>query len=435
MNVYSPQPSAEQILDREAESVLNTYPRLPVVIDHGKGVYLWDTEGHRYLDLMSGLGVSALGHAHPRLVAAMSTQAAQLIHLSNLYSNRWQGELAEKLCHLSGMRAAFFATGGAEAVESALKLARSWAIQNFSSSKTGFVALEQSYHGRSFGALSVTGQPRYRERFGPTVPGVQFARFNDIASLAAVVNQNTCAIILEPLMGEGGVRECSQEFLEAARRLADQHHALLIFDEIQCGLGRTGTWFAAERSGVQPDIFLVGKPLAGGLPLSAMLVADGKDLPHTLLPGQHGSTLGGSPLACRMGLEFLAIVEDEGLLEQIQDTGSHLKRGLEMLVPEVPVASSSRGAGLLQALELSIPARPILEAGLGQGLLLNSVQGTILRFLPPYILLKSHVDETLEKLHSLLMAASPQPSATEYCVVPNREPVVEAVLQTAAPVA
>ena len=240
----TPPTSAEQILGREAKTVLNTYPRLPIVLDHGKGVYLWDTEGRRYLDLMSGLGVSALGHAHPRLVATLASQAADLLHLSNLYSHRSQGELAEKLCHLSGMRAAFFATGGAEAVESALKVARSWAKQNFSASKTGFVALEQSYHGRSFGALSVTGQPRYREDFGPALPGVQFARRNDAASLSAVVSDETCAIILEPIMGEGGIRECSAEFLRHARRLADQHNALLIFDEIQSGLGRTGTGFA-----------------------------------------------------------------------------------------------------------------------------------------------------------------------------------------------
>jgi predicted acetylornithine/succinylornithine family transaminase len=416
--------SAEQILGREAGSVLNTYPRLPIVIDHGQGVYLWDTEGRRYLDLMSGLGVSALGHAHPRLVAALSSQAAQVMHLSNLYSHRWQGELAEKLCHISGMGMAFFATGGAEAVESALKLARSWAMHNFSQSKIGLVALEQSYHGRSFGALSVTGQPRYRERFGPSLPAVQFARLNDAASLIAAVNDNTCAIILEPLMGEGGVRECTTEFLQTARKLADKHNALLIFDEIQCGLGRTGKWFAAERSGVQADIILVGKPLGGGLPLSAMLVSADKDLPTTLTPGQHGSTLGGSPLACRMALEFLSIMEDENLLDHLQETGSHLQRGLERLVPQSSLATATRGRGLLQALELNTPARPLIEAGLEHGLLLNSVQGSILRFLPPWILLKSHVDETLEKLHEILQAAGPQQTA----------PAIANPLQTAEPV-
>jgi acetylornithine/succinyldiaminopimelate/putrescine aminotransferase len=365
-------------------------------------------------------------------VAALSTQAAQVLHLSNLYTHRWQGELAEKLCHLSGMGAAFFATGGAEAVESALKLARSWAMQNFSPSKIGFVALEQSYHGRSFGALSVTGQPRYRERFGPSLPAVQFARQNDAASLAAMVDDATCAIILEPLMGEGGVRECSTEFLQAARKLADKHNALLIFDEIQCGLGRTGKWFAAEPSGVQPDIILVGKPLGGGLPLSAMLVAGHKDLAHTLSPGQHGSTLGGSPLACRMALEFLSVVEEESLLAHIEETGLHLKRGLEMLVPESALATGTRGLGLLQALELNTPARPLMEAGLNHGLLLNSVQGSILRFLPPYILLKSHVDEALEKLHEILLAAEPQaPTRASYSQTATRsetrpEPVLAA---------
>jgi predicted acetylornithine/succinylornithine family transaminase len=408
MTSSTPPDSAEQVLGREAEYVLNTYPRLPLVISRGQGVYLWDTDGRRYLDLMSGLGVSALGHAHARLVSALTSQASQVLHLSNLYSHRYQGELAEKLCHLSGMSAAFFSTGGAEAVEGALKLARSWAQQNFSAAKSGFVALEQSYHGRSFGALSVTGQPRYRESFGPVLPGVRFARRNDVASLEAAVDDSTCAIIIEPIMGEGGVHECSEGFLREARRLADQHHALLIFDEIQSGLGRTGQWFAFEKSGVRPDVLIIGKPLAGGLPLSAFLVAPGKNLRRTLTLGQHGSTLGGSPIACRLALEFLAIVEEDGLLAQVRDTGQHLSKGLAGLLPESTLATNSRGTGLLQALEFSVPVRSIVEQGLSKGLLLNSVQGSILRFLPPYLLEKSHVDEAIEQLSELLAAAEPQ---------------------------
>jgi predicted acetylornithine/succinylornithine family transaminase len=418
MTSSTPPESAEQVFGREAEYVLNTYPRLPLVISRGQGCYLWDTDGRRYLDLMSGLGVSALGHAHPRLVAALTSQASQLLHLSNLYSHRCQGELAEKLCQWSGMSAAFFSTGGAEAVEGALKLARSWAQQNFSGAKSGFVALEQSYHGRSFGALSVTGQPRYRESFGPTLPGVRFARRNDVASLEAAMDDSICAIIIEPIMGEGGVHECSEGFLREARRLADQHHALLIFDEIQCGLGRTGQWFAFEKSGVRPDVLVIGKPLAGGLPLSAFLVAPGKNLRRTLTLGQHGSTLGGSPIACRLGLEFLAVVEEEGLLEQIRDTGQHLAKGLAGLLPESTLATQSRGTGLLQALEFSVPVRSIVEQGLSKGLLLNSVQGNILRFLPPYLLEKSHVDEAIEQLAELLAAAEPQPAVSSKSASP-----------------
>jgi predicted acetylornithine/succinylornithine family transaminase len=408
MTSSTPPESAEQVFGREAEYVLNTYPRLPLVVSRGQGVYLWDTDGRRYLDLMSGLGVSALGHAHPRLVAALTSQASQVLHLSNLYSHRCQGELAERLCQLSGMSAAFFSTGGAEAVEGALKLARSWGQQNFSAAKSGFVALEQSYHGRSFGALSVTGQPRYRDSFGPALPGVRFARRNDVASLEAAMDDSICAIIIEPVMGEGGVHECSEGFLREARRLADQHHALLIFDEIQSGLGRTGQWFAFEKSGVRPDVLVIGKPLAGGLPLSAFLVAPGKNLRRTLTTGQHGSTLGGSPIACRLGLEFLAVVEEEGLLEQVRDTGAHLGKGLASLLPESSLATGSRGIGLLQALEFSVPVRSIVEQGLSKGLLLNSVQGTILRFLPPYLLEKSHVDEAIEQLAELLAAAEPE---------------------------
>lgn len=416
MTFRPPPPSAEQVFGREAEYLLNTYPRLPLVIDRGQGVYLWDTDGRKYLDLMSGLGVSALGHAHPRLVAALTSQASQVLHLSNLYSHRCQGELAEKLCHLSGMSAAFFSTGGAESVEGALKLARSWAQQNFSHEKTGFVALEQSYHGRSFGALSVTGQPRYRESFGPALTGVRFARRNDLASLSAAMDDSICAIILEPIMGEGGVHECSAAFLAEARRLADLHNALLIFDEIQCGLGRTGQWFAFEKFGVRPDVLVIGKPLGGGLPLSAFLVSSDKNLRRTLSYGQHGSTLGGSPIACRLALEFLSVVEEDGLLQQVRETGDYLSRGLATLLPQSTVALQSRGTGLLQALELSMPARSIVELGLGQGLLLNSVQGNILRFLPPYLLQKSHVDETIEKLHELLEAVGPKRDAAQQSI-------------------
>ena len=263
---------AHSILDRDSETLLPVYARYPVVMDHGTGVHLFDTSGNRYLDLMGGLGVNALGHAHPRMVAAMAEQAGKLIHLSPQYANRYPGDLAERLCALSGLKGVFYSTGGSEAVEGALKLARTHARQNFAHAKHGIVALRSSYHGRTYGSLSVTGQEKYRLDFGPGLPHVTFVDRNNLEQLRSAVTDATAAILIEPILGEGGVHEIDARFLAEARTLADKHNALLIFDEIQCGLGRTGEWFAYTRSGVQPDALILGKPLGGGIPLSALLV-------------------------------------------------------------------------------------------------------------------------------------------------------------------
>jgi acetylornithine/N-succinyldiaminopimelate aminotransferase len=265
---------AHHILDRDSETLIPVYARYPIVMDYGQGMYLYDTSGNRYLDLMGGLGVNALGHAHPRMVAAMADQAGKLVHLSPQYANRHVVELAERLCALSGLKGVFYSTGGAEAVEGALKLARTHARQNFSHAKQGIVALKKSYHGRTYGSMSVTGQEKYRLDFGPGIPHVSFVDRNSLEELRATVNDSTAAILLEPLLGEGGVYEVSAAFLREARALADKHNALLIFDEIQCGLGRTGAWFNYTRSGIEPDILILGKPLGGGIPLSALLVND-----------------------------------------------------------------------------------------------------------------------------------------------------------------
>ncbi len=418
--------TANEVLVREAAFVLNTYPRHPLIIERGEGVYVYDSDGRRYLDTMSGLGVSALGHGHPRLSRVMAEQAPKLIHLSNMFSHPSQGELAEKLCRLSGMAAVFFSNGGAEAVEGAMKLARSWARQNFSSAKKTFVALEKSYHGRSFGALSVTGQPKYREKFGPGVEDVRFARRNDIASLRAAMADDVCALFLEPIMGEGGVAECNAEFMAEARRLADQHNALLVFDEIQSGLGRTGRWFAFEESGVRPDVLVIGKPLGGGLPLSAFLVAGDKGLKGVLAIGQHGSTLGGSPIACRMGLEFLATVEDEDLLARVRDTGIALRKELIAMADDFSIATEARGKGAIQGLELTVTARPLLEAGFTKGLLLNAVQGHILRFLPPYLFESGHVDEFTTVMREILAAEQSRHAHLPASETPAAAPIAAA---------
>jgi len=391
---------AQAILDSDTERLLPVYARYPVVMDHGHGVYLYDTTGNRYLDLMAGLGVNALGHAHPRMVAAMADQAGKLIHLSPQYASRYPGELAERLCDLSGMKGVFYSTGGSEAVEGALKLARTHARQNYAHPKHEIVALKKSYHGRTYGSLSVTGQDKYRLDFGPGLPHVKFVERNDLAQLRSAVSSATAAILVEPLLGEGGVHLLDAAFLSEARKLADAHSALLIFDEIQSGLGRTGDWFAFTQSGVQPDALILGKPLGGGIPLSALLVNE--MLVNAFGVAKHGSTLGGSPMACRLGLEFLNIVEDDDLLSQVKDTGAYLSRHLEQLAKESPLGLEARGRGLLLGLEIAEPGRPVAEAALEQGVMLNVVQGNVLRFLPSFLLQRKHVDVAVDLLHGLL---------------------------------
>ena len=312
------------------------------------------------------------------------------------------------------MNGVFYSTGGSEAVEGAMKLARTFARQNFGGNKYGFVALYASYHGRTYGSMSVTGQEKYSADFEPGLPGVTFIDRNDIAALRAAVSGETCAILIEPLLGEGGVFECTQEFLEEARRLADEHKALLVFDEIQSGLGRTGDWFAYERTGVRPDVLILGKPLGGGVPLSALLV--NADLFHAFGLSKHGSTLGGSPFACRLGIEFLSVVEDDGLLAHVRETGEHLAKGLAALVADCPAAVEARGWGLLQGIEINMPGRAVAEAALERGFMLNVVQGNVIRFLPPFLLQKSHIDSTMELLHELLGASAAEKSAAKSLV-------------------
>ncbi len=403
MSRFHQDASATKVLARDGEWLLPVYARFPVAMERGEGVYLYDTSGNRYLDLMAGLGVNALGHAHPRMVKATADQAAKLVHLSPQYCTPAAGELAQRLCALSGMSGVFYSTGGSESVEGAIKLARAFTTEHYGASKYRIVSLEGSYHGRTFGSMSVTGQAKYREGYGPQLPGSDTVRRDDIEALRQAVTAETCAILLEPILGEGGVYELSAEYLRAARQIADEHNALLILDEIQCGLGRTGQWFASEQSGVTADILILGKPLGGGLPLSAFLVTG--DLFHVLGLGKHGSTLGGSPLACRLGLEFLSVVEEEKLLDRVTDTGAYLAEQLHALATESDIAAEARGRGLIQGLELSVPGRSIAEAALEQGVMLNFVQGNVMRFLPAFLLERQHVDAMLEVVRPLLKRA------------------------------
>jgi predicted acetylornithine/succinylornithine family transaminase len=390
----------EQIVDLEKRFLLPTYNRYPVGFERGKGVFLFDFEGKKYLDFVAGLGVNALGHAHPRIVKAIREQAAKAIHLSNLYYNEYQGQLAERLCQLSCLDRVFFSNSGTEAMEGAIKLARLAGHRVGGDAKCQLVGLEGSYHGRTFGAMSLTGQDKYRRGFEPLLEDVTFVPQNDLAALRAAVSANTCAIVLEPIFGEGGILECSTEFLRECRSLADQHQAALIFDEIQCGLGRTGTIFAFQSFGVTPDIVAIAKPIAAGVPLGAFLSRE--PFASAISPGQHGTTFGGGPLACRVGLEYLAIVEEERLLENVAKVGDYLHQQLQGLVEKYAATREVRGRGFIQALVLDIPARPIVEQGLAEGVLFNVTQDTVLRFLPPFMLEEKHVDKAVRVLKKML---------------------------------
>jgi len=394
--------TANEIIERERQFLLQTYSRYPLVLQRGKGAFLYDLDGKRYLDFVAGLGVNALGHAHPRIVQTIREQARRVIHLSNLYYNEFQGVLAQKLCQLSGLQRAFFSNSGTEAIEGSIKLARLAGHRVGGEAKSQLVGLQGSYHGRTFGAMSLTGQDKYRKGFEPLLEDVKFVPREDLEALRAAVNDNTCAVVLEPIFGEGGIHECSVEFLKECRALADRHHAALIFDEIQCGLGRTGTMFAFQSFGVIPDIVAIAKPIAAGIPLGAFLARE--EFASAISVGQHGTTFGGGPLACRVALEYLAILEDEKLLDNVARVGHYLQEELKSLTAK-SAALETRGRGFIQGLQLAVPARPLVEEALGEGVLLNSTQDTVLRFLPPFLIEEKHVDKGVRVLKKLLRKA------------------------------
>src|SRR5882724_10589388 len=400
LELLLPMAKTDEIIQRERRFLLPTYNRYPIALERGKGVFLYDCEGNRYLDFVAGLGVNALGHAHPRVVKVIREQAARAIHFSNLYYNEYQGRLAEKLCQLSGLNRAFFSNSGTEAIEGSIKLARLAGHRAGGEAKSQLVALEGSYHGRTFGAMSLTGQDKYRKGFEPLLEEVKFVPRNDVDALRAAVDDRTCAIVLEPIFGEGGIYECSASFLQECRAVADRHRAALIFDEIQCGLGRTGTIFAFQSFGVTPDIVAIAKPLAAGLPLGGFLARE--EFASAISGGQHGTTFGGGPLACRVALEYFSIIEDEGLLENVSRVGAYLQERLRSLAGRYAAVQEVRGRGLIQGLQLSTPARPLVELALAEGVLFNSTQDTVLRFLPPFLLQEKHVDKGVRVLKKLL---------------------------------
>ncbi len=365
--------------------ILPVYARPPITITHGEDCYVYDSSGHRYLDFLSGIGVNALGHNHPRITQAISQQASRLIHSSNLFHNEYQRPLARRLAEMAGLAHVFFTNSGAEAIEVALKTAKA-------SGRHEIVAIENGFHGRTAGALSVTSDRKYRAPFEPLLPGVTFIPPNDIAALWSAISEKTAAIVVETIQGEGGVHPMTEAYLREVRRAATAQGALWIADETQCGLGRTGHYFAYQRfDGLLPDIVTTAKPLAGGIPLGATIFSE--RAASLVQMGEHGSTFGGGPLACRVALEVLDTVEE--LLPNIRATGAYLRDRLTTF--GFPV----RGDGMMLGVQLAKHGGKIVEEARENGLLINCTHETVLRVLPPYIAAKAHVDEAIEILSSL----------------------------------
>jgi len=392
----------DEIQALEARHVLQTYKRAPVTFVRGQGVRLYDAEGREYLDLLSGIGVASLGHAHPGLARAIADQAKTLIHTSNLFYHPLQGQLAERLAKLSGLPRAFFCNSGTEAVEACLKFARRyWYTRG--EPRAQFIAFENSFHGRTFGALSVTSNEHYRAPFEPLVPGVRFVPVNDPKALLAAVSRSTAAIIAEPIQGEGGVRPLTPAFASAITEAASTTGALIIADEVQSGLGRTGYPFYAPVLGLHPDLISIGKALGGGVAVGAALLS--QKVADTISFGDHGSTYGGNLLACRAALCFLDELDGGGLLGRIARVGDHLERGLRSMAAGHPaLIKEVRGAGLIWGLELTRDAAPVIQEGLARGVIVNRTAETVVRLLPPLVITEPEIDEALGRLDAAFAA-------------------------------
>lgn len=391
----------------EEQFLVGTYNRYPILVDRGSGPYLIDKNNKRYLDMLAGIGVNALGYNHPRIVRVLRKQIKRPLHISNLLYHEYAGRLAEKLVRLSGLDRAFFTNSGAESVEGALKFARvATNAAGTSPRKYRILAVEGAFHGRTMGSLSATWESKYRTPFAPLVPGFEFVRFDDTDDLEQKFSGDVAAVILEAVQGEGGVRPISQEFYTRARQLTRDSGAVLVADEVQCGLGRTGRWFAFHRftgpdgpRDVMPDLVTVAKPLGGGLPMGAVLLTEA--VAGTIHAGTHGTTFGGGPLACRVSLETLRVIEDEGLLDHVREVGAHFRSELEALAG-LPVVREVRGDGLMLAVELAIPARPVVERLIEAGFIANATRETVLRFLPPLVIRPKQIDKFVRALRAEL---------------------------------
>ena len=391
----------------DAQHVLQVYRRAPVVFERGKGCALFTRDGDRYLDLISGVGVASLGHGHPGLSRAIADQAATLLHTSNLFHHPLQAELAARLAALSGLPRAFFCNSGAEAVEACLKFARRfWHAQG--APRTKVVAFDHSFHGRTAGALSVTWDEHYRAPFAPLIPGVTFVDPADASAIAAAITRDTAAVIVEPIQGEGGVRPLPQPAADAIAAACRRTGALLIADEVQCGLGRTGRMFYSEALGLQPDLMALGKALGGGVPIGAALFSD--RVAASAKPGDHGSTYGGNLLACRAALVFLDELTGKGLLEHVAAVGSYLERGLEAIASRQPAIKAVRGAGVIWGLDIDRPAAAVVDAARERRLLVNRTSDTVIRLLPPYVITEAEIDEALPLLEAAIASAVEAPA-------------------------
>jgi acetylornithine/N-succinyldiaminopimelate aminotransferase len=395
----------EDLRTAEAQLLVNTYERNPICFVGGKGMHLFDENGTAYLDMLSGIGVCALGYNHPALQAAIDSQSRKLLHVSNLFFHEGQAELALRLTEMTGLDRAFFCNSGTEAWETALKLARAYATLRRSegaSMGTKILALEHSFHGRTMGAVSTTHKAKYREPFAPLLPGVEFIRFDDIEDLEAKFSDEVCAVCLEPVQGEGGIRPVSREFFAAARRLTSQTGALLMADEIQCGMGRTGEWCAYQHYGIVPDVTTLAKPLGGGMPIGALVCSD--EAARAFSPGMHGTTFGGGPLACAVAIAVIDTMRKENMLAHIRATGEYFADQLRSLAARHAYIVDVRGMGLMLGIELSHVeiAKHVATQLMERHILINRTSETVLRFLPPYIIERKHIDRTIQTLDEIL---------------------------------
>lgn len=387
-------------MEQAEQALVHTYNRYPIVLDHGEGVYLYDTEGKKYLDFAAGIAVCSLGYGHPEYNKALKEQMVKLLHVSNLFYTAPVVDAAEKLKKASQMDRIFFTNSGTEAIEGALKAARKYAYTK-KSGKYEFIAMEHSFHGRSMGAVSVTGTENYRTPFEPLVGGVRFAKYNDLESVKAQITDQTCAIILETVQGEGGIYPAESEFLKEIRMLCDENDILLILDEIQCGMGRTGSMFAWQDYGVRPDIMCMAKAIGNGMPVGAFAMTE-EVAEYSLKPGDHGTTYGGNPFACAAVDKVLDIFEKDHIVEHVKEVTPYLEEKLDGLVEKYDGVLKRRGKGLMQGLVLARPVGEVIANAQKEGLLVISAGGNVLRMVPPLVIKKEHVDEMIEKLERAL---------------------------------
>ncbi len=392
-----------QWIETAEESLLHTYNRYQIVLEKGEGAYLYDTDGKQYLDFASGIAVCSLGYGNEAYKEALKSQIDALTHTSNLFYSKPAARAAKMLCEATQMDRVFFTNSGTEAIEGALKAARKYAYTK-GSDRYEFIAMQHSFHGRSMGAVAVTGTESYRTPFEPLIGGVKFATFNDFESVKAQVTEKTCAILLEPVQGEGGIYPAKQEFLEDVRKLCDEQDILLIFDEIQCGMGRTGEMFAWQGYGVKPDILTMAKAIGNGVPVGAFAMTE-KVTANSLLPGDHGTTYGGNPLACAAVEAVLHIFEEEGILEHVKVISAYLEAKLEQLVKKHECVTARRGKGLMQGLVLTKPVGAVIKKAMEHGVIVISAGGNVLRMVPPLIITEAQVDEFVEKIEKAFVEA------------------------------